>query len=162
MTKKIAVYPGTFDPVTNGHLDVIQRSLDIFDEVRVVVLNNASKRPVFSTDERLALLKETTADLKGVSVDSFDGLLVDYLKKTGCNVALRGLRTATDLEYEFQMSTTNSLLDPAIDTVFMMTSPQYNFLTSTLVREVYSLGRTLPSCVPPAVHKALLKKFSLK
>lgn len=159
MTKKRAVYPGTFDPITNGHLDIIERALDVFDEVVVAVLVNQSKTPLFSTEKRLELLKNCTAHLKGVSVDSFDGLLVDYMKRADSKVALRGLRVATDLEYEFQISTTNNIMDPSIDTVFLMPNPKYNFLTSTMVREVYSMGGELPDYVPACVHAALKARF---
>lgn len=159
MTKKIAVYPGTFDPMTLGHLDVIERALDVFDEVIVAALVNSSKKPVFNTKERIALIKKCTAHLKGVHVDSFDGLLVDYLKKVNSKIVLRGLRTATDLEYEFQLSTTNNILDPSIDTVFFMPSPKYNFLTSSMVREVYALGGELKDCVPSCVHTALKARY---
>lgn len=160
MTKKIAVYPGTFDPVTCGHLDVIERALDIFDEVIVAVLVNQGKTPLFATEKRLELLRACTAHLKGVRVDSFGGLLVDFMKKSGSKIALRGLRTATDLEYEFQLSTTNNLLDPSIDTVFLMPSPKFNFLTSSMVREAYALGGELEGCVPPCVHAALKERFT--
>ena len=156
---RTAVYPGSFDPVTNGHLDIIERALDVFDEVIVALLVNKNKTPLLSASKRLFLLKQCTTHLKNVRVDSFDGLLVDYMKKVGSKVAIRGLRTATDLEYEFQLSTVNNLLDPSIDTVFFMPSPEYNFLTSTMAREAYSLGGKLKEYVPPCVHKALKERF---
>ncbi|MDR0291703.1 MAG: pantetheine-phosphate adenylyltransferase [Elusimicrobium sp.] len=159
MNKKLAIYPGTFDPVTNGHIDIIARALDIFDEVIVAVLVNGSKTPLFSTKERLSLIKESTASLKGVKAESYDGLLVDYLKSKNCNVVLRGLRVATDLDYEFQLATANNMMDTGIETVFLMTSANYTFLTSSVVRDAYSHGGRLPKFVPPAVHTALVDKF---
>ena len=159
MNKKLAIYPGTFDPVTNGHVDIIARALDIFDEVIVAVLVNGSKEPLFSTKERLALIKKSAAHLKGVKVESYDGLLVDYLKSKNCNVVLRGLRVATDLEYEFQLATANNMMDPGIETVFLMTNANYIFLNSSVVREAYSRGGMLPKFVPEAVHEALINKF---
>ncbi|ACC97672.1 Pantetheine-phosphate adenylyltransferase [Elusimicrobium minutum Pei191] len=160
MNKKLAIYPGTFDPVTNGHIDIVERSLDIFDEIIIAVLVNKNKKPVFSTEERVSLLKKATAHLNGVKVGSYDGLLVDYLRNNKCNVVLRGLRAATDLEYEFQLATTNNMMDPGIETVFLMTSNNYTFLTSSVIREAYSCGGELPKCVPDVVHKALKEKFS--
>lgn len=159
MSEKIAIYPGTFDPVTNGHIDLIERSLDIFDKVIVAVLVNSAKVPVFSKEERVSMLKECCSHLDRVHVDSFEGLLVDYLKSQNCNIVLRGLRAATDLEYEFQLASTNNLLDPGMDTVFLMPSSQYTFLTSSMVREAYRGGGKLPMCVPEVVHEALVKKF---
>ncbi|WP_428897570.1 pantetheine-phosphate adenylyltransferase [Parelusimicrobium proximum] len=159
MTKKTAVYPGSFDPATNGHLDIIERALDVFDEIIVGVLVNSSKKPMFTLEERVALVRKSCAHLKGVKVESFDGLLVDFLKKVNCKVIIRGLRVATDLEYEFQMSTTNNILDLSIDTVFFMPCPKYNFLTSSMVREVYSMGGELKDYVPAPVHAALKEKI---
>ncbi|GHT39020.1 phosphopantetheine adenylyltransferase [Bacteroidia bacterium] len=159
MNKKLAIYPGTFDPVTNGHINIITRALDIFDSVIVAVLVNGSKTPDFSAGERVSLMKQSVSHLKGVKVESYDGLLVDYLKSKNCNVVLRGLRMATDLEYEFQLAATNNMMDPGIETVFLMTSANYVFLTSSVVREAYLHGGKLPKCVPPAVHKALVNKF---
>jgi len=162
MNKKLAIYPGTFDPVTNGHIDIIERALDIFDEVIVAVLLNGTKKPVFSEDERVAFIKKSTSHLKGVKVESYGGLLVDYLKDKNCNIVLRGLRVATDLEYEFQLAAANNMMDPGIETVFLLTSPNYVFLTSSVVKEAYRHGGKLPSCVHPEVHKALVKKFKNK
>jgi pantetheine-phosphate adenylyltransferase len=155
----IALYPGSFDPATIGHLDVIKRASLITDKLLVAVLHNANKETAFTLDERVEMLKRLTRALKNVEVISFSGLLVDFMKETDCKVALRGLRVATDLEYEFQLSTTNNILDPSIDTVFLMPNPKYNFLTSSIVREAYMLGGQLEGCVPPPVHAALLKKF---
>ncbi|MGB2578480.1 pantetheine-phosphate adenylyltransferase [Elusimicrobium simillimum] len=159
MNKKFAIYPGTFDPITNGHVDLAARALDIFDEVIIAVLVNNKKAPLFSTQERVELIKKSTAHLKGISVESYDGLMVDYLKKKQCNVVLRGLRAATDMEYEFQLATINNMMDPGIETVFLMPSSNYTFLTSSVVREAYGAGGQLPGCVPPEVHKALIEKF---
>jgi pantetheine-phosphate adenylyltransferase len=159
LNKRTAIYPGSFDPLTNGHLDIITRALDIFDEVTVAVLVNKSKSPAFSAPERVKLIKKCVTDLKGVSVESYDGLLVNYLRKKNCNTVLRGLRAATDLEYEFQMSIVNNMMDPGIETVFLMTARDNVFLTSSLVREAYACGGQLPACVPQSVAEALLKKF---
>ncbi|MBR1980766.1 pantetheine-phosphate adenylyltransferase [Candidatus Proelusimicrobium excrementi] len=157
--KNIAVYPGTFDPVTNGHLDIIRRAADIFDEVIVAVLVNKNKRPVFSVEERLKHLKENTQELKNVKVDFFDGLLADYMKLKKAKVAIRGLRALTDLEYEFILANTNRELNGEMETVFLMPSAKYTYLTSSMVREAYSLGGRLKNCVPPSVEKELVEKY---
>ena len=157
--KNIAVYPGTFDPVTNGHLDIIRRAADIFDEVIVAVLVNKNKRPVFSVEERLKHLKENTQELKNVKVDFFDGLLADYMKLKKAKVAIRGLRALTDLEYEFILANTNRELNGEMETVFLMPSAKYTYLTSSMVREAYSLGGRLKNCVPTSVEKELVEKY---
>jgi len=162
MNKKLAIYPGTFDPVTNGHVDIIARALDMFDEVIIAVLLNGTKKPTFTEAERIDFIKKSVARLKGVKVESYGGLLVDYLREKKCNIVLRGLRMATDLEYEFQLAAANNMMDPGIETVFLLTSPSYIFVTSSVVKEAYRHGGELPACVPAPVHKALVKKFKNK
>ncbi|MGN0023599.1 MAG: pantetheine-phosphate adenylyltransferase [Elusimicrobiaceae bacterium] len=157
--KNIAVYPGTFDPVTNGHLDIIRRAADIFDEVIVAILVNKNKKPVFSVEERLKHLKDNTQEFKNVKVDFFDGLLADYMKLKKAKVAIRGLRALTDLEYEFILANTNRELNGEMETVFLMPSAKYTYLTSSMVREAYSLGGRLKNCVPASVEKELVEKY---
>lgn len=157
--KNIAVYPGTFDPVTNGHLDIIRRAAEIFDQVIVAVLVNKNKKPIFTAAQRLDHLKQCTKGLKNVRIDSFDGLLADYMKIKKAKVAIRGLRALTDLEYEFILANTNSELNPDMETVFLMPSAKYTYLTSSMVREVYAFGGRLKNSVPPYVEKALLKIY---
>lgn len=159
--KKTAIYPGTFDPVTYGHLDLIQRAAAIFDKVIVAVLINQSKTPVFSTDLRVKHIKECIKDLPNVSVESFEGLLVDFMRTKNATVAIRGLRAVTDLEYEFQLANTNRQLYHEMETVFLMPSAKYTYLTSSMMREVYKLGGELEGCIPPHVAadlKAAMKK----
>jgi len=157
--KNTAIYPGTFDPTTNGHLDIIKRAAAMFDTVIVAVLNNGGKMPVFTVAQRMAHLKAATKNLKNVKVDSFNGLLADYMKLKKAKVAIRGLRAATDLEYEFQIAHTNRRLNTEMETVFLMPSAKYTYLTSTVVREVYSHGGRLKDTVPPEVEKALIKFY---
>jgi pantetheine-phosphate adenylyltransferase len=162
MKKNIAVYPGTFDPVTNGHLDIINRAALLFDKVIVAVLVNQNKKTIFSVKERLKHLKETTKDIPNVEVDFFDGLLVEYMKKKGSRIAVRGLRAVSDLEYEFQMANTNRVLNKEMDTIFLMPRARYTYLSSSMVREVYSLGGRLQDYVPAIVEKALIKHYKNK
>jgi len=156
--KTLAVYPGSFDPVTNGHIDVIKRALEIFDELIVAVAHNMPKSPLFTPEERVAMLRESTKDIKGIVIDSFDGLAVNYLKKKGARVMIRGLRMISDFEYEFQMALTNRRLDEKIETIFMMPSPEYSYLSSKLIKEAASLGADLSGFVPECVVKALKTK----
>ena len=159
MKKNIAVYPGTFDPATNGHLDIIKRAAKLFDKVIVAVLINRSKQPIFSVKERLKQLKEITKDIPNVEVDSFDGLLAEYMKKKDSHIAVRGLRAVSDLEYEFQIANTNRALNKEMDTIFLMPRARYTYLSSSMVREVYSLGGRLQDYVPEIVEKALIKHY---
>ncbi len=159
MKKNIAVYPGTFDPATNGHLDIIKRAAKLFDKVIVAVLINRSKQPIFSVKERLKQLKEITKDIPNVEVDSFDGLLAEYMKKKDSHIAVRGLRAVSDLEYEFQIANTNRALNKEMDTIFLMPRAKYTYLSSSMVREVYSLGGRLQDYVPEVVEKALIKHY---
>ncbi len=156
---KKAVYPGTFDPVTNGHLDVIKRGSIIFDKLIVSIGRNPLKDAMFSVKERMEMIWEHVKDLKNVDVDCFDGMLVDYLKKQKTNIILRGIRTVSDFEYEFQRALTNRVLNREVETVFVMTSEQYSFLNSTLIKEVVSLGGSVNQFVPPDVEKRLIRKF---
>jgi pantetheine-phosphate adenylyltransferase len=152
---RTAVCPGTFDPITNGHLDIIRRAGRLFDRVVVAILNNAEKSPLFPVDEREALVREALRDLPGVSVDSFDGLLVDYARSQGAVAIVRGLRAISDFEYELQMAMMNRRLDEVMETVFLMPSEAYSFLSSRLVREVVMLGGKVEGLVPPVVARAL-------
>lgn len=156
---KRAVYPGTFDPITNGHLDLIQRGLRIFDEIIIAVAPNPKKKPLFDLKERLALIEEAIKDYKNVKVEAFDCLLVDYVKQKGAIAIIRGLRAVSDFEYELQMALMNRRLSDGVETVFMMPSEEYSFLSSTIVKEVASLCGPVKGLVPEHVEKALKKKF---
>ncbi len=157
--KHIAVYPGTFDPVTNGHIDLVERSLRIFGEVIVAVAENPKKSPLFTLDERLSMLKTVTANYKNVSIEGFDGLLVDYVRKKGAVAIIRGLRAVSDFEYEMQMALMNRRLDSNIETVFLMPNVEYSFITSTIVKEAASYGGDVSSLAPRVVVEKLKKKF---
>jgi len=160
--KKIAVYAGSFDPVTNGHLDVIERASELFDEIIIAVGTHHEKKNLFSLNERVSLIKEATKDMKNVKVDSFSGLLVDYLTNKNVKFILRGLRALSDFEAEFQSAVTNRKLNHEIDSVFVMTSADYFFLSSSLVKEVASLNGDVSNFVPKNVELALRKKFRSK
>ena len=160
--KNTAVYPGTFDPVTNGHLDIIKRASFMFDNVIVAVLINQSKKPIFSVQERIEHLKESTKDIKNVQVTSFEGLLVDFMRANDAKIAIRGLRAVSDFEYEFQLAHTNRALYNEMETVFLMPSAKYTYLTSSMVREAYSLGGKLKDVMPAIAEEALIKKYSKK
>jgi pantetheine-phosphate adenylyltransferase len=157
--KNTAIYPGTFDPITNGHLDIIKRAARMFDIVIVAVLNNSAKKPLFPVVERCAHIKAAVKDIVNVKVDSFDGLLAQYMKRKNARVAIRGLRAVSDLEYEFQIANTNRSLNPEMETVFLMPVARYTYLTSTIVREVYSYGGRLKDSVPPHVERELVKIY---
>jgi pantetheine-phosphate adenylyltransferase len=160
MKKQIAVYPGSFDPITFGHLDIIERGLDVFEEIIIAVACNSSKKSLFSTRERIKFIQSTIGDNPRLRVDTFDGLLVDYVAKQGAKVILRGLRAVSDFEYEFQIAQMNHNLKSEIETLFMMTSVPYGYLSSSLVKEVASLQGSVETLVPPVVLDALKKKFS--
>ncbi|MGY0010058.1 pantetheine-phosphate adenylyltransferase [Bacillus anthracis] len=155
----IAISSGSFDPITLGHLDIIKRGAKVFDEVYVVVLNNSSKKPFFSVEERLDLIREATKDIPNVKVDSHSGLLVEYAKMRNANAILRGLRAVSDFEYEMQITSMNRKLDENIETFFIMTNNQYSFLSSSIVKEVARYGGSVVDLVPPVVERALKKKF---
>jgi pantetheine-phosphate adenylyltransferase len=155
---KRAVYPGTFDPVTYGHLDVIRRARTIFDEVIVAVANNAAKQPLFSMEERVALLRTATQGIVGVRIDQFDGLVVEYTKRVNATVMIRGLRMLSDFEYEFQMALTNRKLWEAVETIFLMPSEAYSYVSARLIKETAALGADVSPFVPPHVVEALRAK----
>jgi pantetheine-phosphate adenylyltransferase len=156
---QVAVYPGTFDPVTNGHIDLVERSLRIFGEVIVAVAENPKKSPLFTLDERLSMLMTVTANYKNVSIEGFDGLLVDYVRKKKAVAIIRGLRAVSDFEYEMQMALMNRRLDSNIETVFLMPNVEYSFITSTIVKEAASYGGDVSSLAPRVVVEKLKKKF---
>lgn len=159
MTKRIAVYPGSFDPVTNGHLDIISRGLEVFDELIVAVARNSGKMSLFTTEERINLIKEAAGENQRLRVDTFEGLLVDYVEAQGAKVILRGLRAVSDFEYECQIAQMNHNLKGNVETLFMMTSVPYGYLSSSIVKEVGSLGGQIDSLVPPVVKAAMAEKF---
>ncbi|CAM3694777.1 pantetheine-phosphate adenylyltransferase [Mesobacillus zeae] len=155
----IAVCPGSFDPVTNGHLDIITRGAKVFDELYVVILNNSSKNPLFSVDERIALIETVTKNLPNVKVDSFQGLLVEYAEAVKANAIIRGLRAVSDFEYEMQITSMNRVLNDEIETFFIMTKNQYSFLSSSIVKEVAKYNGNISELVPSEVEKALIEKY---
>ena len=157
-----AVYPGSFDPATYGHLDIIKRASISFDRVIVGVLHNSAKSPLFSLEERVKMLKEVTKDLPNVEIIPFDGLLVDFAEQIGADVVIRGLRAITDFEYELQMSQTNQRMKPDIETMFLTTSIEYSYLSSTTVREIAAFGGDVSQFVPEAVEIALREKMKEK
>ncbi len=157
---RAAIYPGSFDPVTYGHLDIIRRASSIFDELTVSVLNNNTKTPLFSVEERVRMLEEATKDLPNVTVDSFSGLLIDYADRKGVHVAIRGLRAITDFEYELQIAQTNrKFSDGNLDTVFLTTSLEYAYLSSSTVKEIASFNGDISKCVPDFVAELIYKKY---
>lgn len=160
---KRAVYPGSFDPVTYGHLDVIKRAASVFDELIVSILNNKEKKPLFSLEERVKILKKATEGLPNVKVDSFSGLLIDYAKEKDIHVAIRGLRAITDFEYELQIAQTNRVLSKeSLDTMFFTTSLEYSYLSSSSVKEIASFGGDISKCVPDFVADMVYDKFGIK
>lgn len=157
---KTAIYPGSFDPITNGHLDVLKTSCAIFDKVIIAVAYNSEKKGgLLSVDERVELIKNTVKDFENVEVDSFEGLTVEYARKKDAKVLIRGLRAVSDFEFEMQLSQTNSALDKDIKTIFLTTRPKYNFISSSSVKEVISLGGDVSKFVPEVVNEYLKKKF---
>ncbi len=160
--KHIAVYHGTFDPVTNGHIDLVERSLRIFDELIVAVAANPKKQPLFSLEERVGMFKKVVSRYKRVKIEGFDGLLVDYVKQKKAVGIIRGLRAVSDFEYEMQMALMNRRLDNDIETVFLMPNEEYSFITSTIVREAASYGGDVSSLVPGVVVEKLKKKYGKK
>ena len=155
----IAVYPGSFDPITNGHLDLIERGCRLFDQLIVAILRNETKQPLFSIEERIDMLREVVGGYPNAAVDSFNGLLVDYAAAKGATVLLRGIRAISDYEYELQMALMNRRLKPEIETVFMMAGEAYSFISSRLVKEVFGLGGDIGGLVPPAVEDRLRRRF---
>ncbi|KHE72507.1 pantetheine-phosphate adenylyltransferase [Halobacillus sp. BBL2006] len=158
---RLAICPGSFDPVTYGHLDIIQRGAKVFDHLIVAVFNNQSKSPLFDVNERLALLQEVTKDMDNVSVDACEGLLMDYAKEKNAQAIIRGLRAVSDFEYEMQITSMNRKLNEEIETFFMMTNNQYSFLSSSIVKEVAKYRANISDLVPPPVEKALMDKYHI-
>ncbi|GAM13696.1 pantetheine-phosphate adenylyltransferase [Mesobacillus selenatarsenatis] len=157
---RVAVCPGSFDPITLGHLDIITRAAKVFDELYVVVLNNSSKQPLFSVEERIELIEQVTKSIPNVKVDSFQGLLVDYAESVNADAIIRGLRAVSDFEYEMQITSMNRVLSDKIETFFIMTNNQYSFLSSSIVKEVAKYDGNISELVPREVEKALLEKFN--
>ena len=162
MKQVIAIYPGSFDPVTNGHLDLIQRGSLIFDELVVAILRNPEKNPLFSVQERIEMLQGLTSSWNNVRVDTFEGLLVDYARSVNARALLRGIRAISDYEYELQMALMNRKLYPELETVFMMPAVSYSFVSSRLVKEIAQLGGSVTGLVPKVVEERLLKKLDAK
>jgi pantetheine-phosphate adenylyltransferase len=159
MPKRVAVYPGSFDPLTNGHLDIIGRGAALFDELVVAVLQNTDKEPLFTVEERLRVLREVLRPLPNVRVDRFEGLLVDYVRSVGGRAIVRGLRAISDFEYEFQMALMNRHLCEDVETLFLMAAEAYSYLSSRLVKEVAKLGGSVHGLVPPPVEKLLAERY---
>ncbi|PLY00431.1 MAG: pantetheine-phosphate adenylyltransferase [Desulfuromonas sp.] len=159
MKQHIAIYPGSFDPITNGHLDIINRGLEVFDRIIIAVARNSEKKSLFTVVERISMIRETVGDDSRLQVDTFSGLLVDYAAARDANVILRGLRAVSDFEYEFQLAQMNHAVQPAVETIFMMTSAANGYLSSSIVKEVASHQGNIEEFVPPAVRTALQKKF---
>ena len=158
---KKAIYPGSFDPITNGHLDIIERASKLYASVTVAIIRNPDKSAEFSLEDRIKMLKNSLAELKNVEVDSFNGLLVDYVKNKGASVIIRGLRAVSDFDYEFQMALTNRKMAPKIETVFLMTDYRYSYLSSSFVRQISKLGGDISGLVPlPVIEK--MKKINLR
>ncbi len=158
---KVAIYPGSFDPLTYGHIDVVERGLEIFDKIIVAIAENEEKRPLFSVEERLRMVRTIFKDTPNVIVDSFKGLLVNYVAKTNAKVIIRGLRATSDFEYEFHMASMNRSLNTNLDTLFMMTSKDYFFVSSRTIKEVARLGGAVEGLVPDLVVRRLKEKFKL-
>ncbi len=159
---RVAIYPGSFDPLTSGHVDIIERGSRIFDSIVVAILVNSEKAPLFSEKERVEIIQDVFKDAGNVKVDTFNGLLVDYAKQKQASVLVRGLRAVSDFEYEFQMALMNRHLDPALETVFMMPAEQYTYISSRLIKEVFSLGGEISGLVPPIVEERLRAKQQTK
>ena len=159
---KRAIYPGSFDPVTNGHVDIILRSSKIVDKLIVDVLNNSAKKSLFSVEERVSMLKELTKDLPNVEVTSFDGLLVDYMREIDASIIVRGLRAVTDFEYELQIAQTNHIENTDIETIFLTTNLQYSYLSSTIVKEFASYGGDISKFVPEQFVDRIYEKYNIK
>ncbi|MFP3910968.1 MAG: pantetheine-phosphate adenylyltransferase [Desulfobacteraceae bacterium] len=160
MSVRTAIYPGFFDPITNGHLSIVNRALTIFDKVTIAILNNPQKAPLFTVGERIHMIQEAVKEEPNADIDTFDGLLVDYVKERGANVILRGLRALSDFEYEFQMALMNRKLDRNIQSVFLMTDYKWFYTSSTIIKEAASFGGDVSGLVPDLVNKKLHEKFT--
>ncbi len=156
---KIAVYPGSFDPITNGHMDIIKRASKIYDKVVVGVLNNPNKKSLFSPQERVKMIVDETKDIQNIEVLSFDGLLVEFARKNGASVIVKGLRTVADFEYEFQMALLNKALDTEVETIFMMTDSKYSYISSSMVKELAGFNGNLVGLVSPEIEKKIKEKL---
>jgi len=159
MKERIAVYPGSYDPLTNGHIDIIERGFKLFDKVIVAILKNPSKQSLFSIEERMDILRETFKDRKEIEVDCFEGLLVNYLRKKNATTVVRGLRAISDFEIEFQMALMNRRIEPECETIFLVPSVHYSFVSSRLVKEIYQLGGEIKNMIPTVVDRKLKEKF---
>jgi pantetheine-phosphate adenylyltransferase len=157
--KRIAVYPGSFDPVTNGHLDIIHRALEFVDELIIAILTNPEKQALFSVNERMNMIRKCVTENSRIRIDQFDGLLVEYARKKGAQMIIRGLRAVSDFDYEFQMALMNRRLEPQIETVFLVPAEQYTYVSSRLVKEICLLGGSVQGLVPDAVEKKMIEKF---
>ena len=157
---RFAVYPGSFDPITNGHIDIIERAAEVFDKVYVAILNNSSKKPLFSVPERVELIKRVTAHIPNIEVVWFDGLLVDFMREKKATVIIKGLRAISDFEYEFQMALTNRQLAPEVETLFMMTRAQNQYLSSSIVKEIAKYKASLDGMVPDEIQEVIYKKIA--
>ena len=155
---RLAIFPGSFDPLTNGHVDIILRSAHLFERILVAVLVNQEKKPLFSPEERVSIIREVFSEYPNVEVDTFDGLLVDYARRRRATAIIRGIRAVSDYEYEFQMALMNRHLEPSLETVFMMPAEQYTYLSSRLIKEVFGLGGTVTGLVPPVVEAWMRRK----
>ena len=160
--KRIAIYPGSFDPVTNGHIDIVQRGTMLFDEIIVAILHNPQKEALFSVDERMLMLKDSMKDISGIRFDTFGGLLVNYAKDCGASAILRGMRAVSDFEYEFQLALMNRKLDRDIQTVFLMTGLRWIFTSSSIIKEAAQFGGDIADMVPPIVNQMIKEKFGAK
>jgi len=159
MCKKTAIYPGFFDPITNGHLSIVTRALKVFDKIIIAILNNPQKAPLFSIEERIHMIKKSFGDKEGVAVDSFDGLLVDYVIQKKSNVVIRGLRALSDFEYEFQLALMNRKLNRDVESIFFMTDYKWFYTSSTIIKEAASFGGDITGLVPKIVNDKLKEKF---
>jgi pantetheine-phosphate adenylyltransferase len=159
MSSKLVIYPGTFDPITNGHISVVSRALKIFDRMVIAILNNPNKLPLFSMEERIQMIREVLKDQRHLEVESFNGLLVDYVIQKKTNVVIRGLRALSDFEYEFQMALMNRKLNREVQSIFLMTDYKWFYTSSTIIKEAASLGGDVSGLVPPVVCKKLKQKF---
>ena len=159
---RICIYSGTFDPVTNGHMDIITRGAALFDKLIIGVAKDNYKKNLFQTEERIEILKEVTADLPNVEVEAFSGLLMDYCREKDACAVIRGLRAVSDFEYEMQMALMNKNINPNVETVFLMTSQQHSFISSSIIKDVASLGGSITGLVPPSVEQRIIAKYSGK
>jgi|SRR5579875_1599390 pantetheine-phosphate adenylyltransferase len=162
MNRKVAIYPGSFDPFTNGHINIIERGVKVFDNIIVAIAHNTSKKTTFTIEERVEIIREVFQNRPEVKVDYFQGLLVEYAKKMGTNIVLRGMRTVSDFEYELQMALSNKTLYPEIETIFMVTEGTYSYISSSLIKEIITLGGSAKEMIPEIVEKKLREKLLRK